>query len=92
MSSNNETATVKTKKLTLATAKKMAKNYRGVSVVSKLLGTKPFKAKLTHETVTHFLGHYADAKEAALAYNKKAKTIFKGEKNAKNKNRWNVVE
>lgn len=51
-----------------------------------------YRSRIYHEGVEYYLGSYSTPTEAAVAYNKKAKSIFRSEKNAKKRNMWNVIE
>lgn len=77
------------KKLTgkpLAAAKKQAEPFKGVCV-DITNPNKPFKAVF----MTQHLGYFDNAVDAALAYNKKAKSTYGNMKTAKLAKRWNEV-
>jgi len=73
----------------IKTAKKQAENLRGVYVDITRIDTKPFRALLIHDRHRYSLGYYENAEEAAMAFNKKAKSLFKSEKKAQANGYWN---
>lgn len=70
------------------------KDYRGVSLdLTKVNKNSKgiFRAKFSKNGITYSLGYHSTAKDAALAVNKKAKSLFKSEKLAKAAGYWNYV-
>jgi len=82
MSSNKKLQKIKN-------AKKMAEDFRGVYVDITRIDTKPFRALLIHDRHRYSLGYYDNANDAAMAFNKKAKSLFKSEKKAQTNGYWN---
>lgn len=75
-------------------ARNLTENYRGVTLdIVKLRNNKEkiFRTRIVNKGTTYSLGYHDNVFEAALAYNKKAKSLFGGEKKAKNLGRWNVI-
>jgi hypothetical protein len=71
----------------LASARKQAEPFKGVCVdISN--PNKPYKAIF----MSKHLGYFDNAVDAALAYNKKAKSEFGNAKLAKIAKRWNEVK
>lgn len=68
--------------------------YRGVCLTSKPLmnGEYKFRSRISKDGIRYYLGVFTEVDQAAMAYNKKAKKLFGGEKKAKNLKRWNVIE
>jgi len=50
--------------------------YKGVSFKDDTFRNKPWRAKIGKDYKRYYLGNYNTEKEAALAYNQKAKKIF----------------
>jgi hypothetical protein len=74
--------------------RKETENYQGVYLdITKLKenSQRVFRAKFQRNGVTYSLGYHLTALEAAKAVNKKAKVLFKSEKNAKKAGIWNLV-
>lgn len=70
----------------LLAAKKQAEPFMGV-YVTKGNPNKPFRARLG----TQHIGYFDNALDAAMAYNKMAKTTYGNVKAARAANRWNDV-
>jgi len=65
-----------------------AKPFKGVSFdITK----GKYRAILTNNGERYSLGYYSNPIEGAKAYNKKAKSLFRSEKNAKAKGYWNNI-
>jgi hypothetical protein len=74
--------------------RKQASNYRGVSLDLTKVENKSkgiFRSRIAVNGVRYSLGYHATAEDAALAVNKKAKSLFKSEKAAQKAGYWNVI-
>lgn len=68
--------------------------FRGVHLDVTKLKTKAkgiFRSRLTKAKQTFSLGYHETAEDAALAFNKKAKSLFMSEKAAKAAGYWNTI-
>jgi len=85
----------KNKKVVLSWPSKDSLNieFRGVSAATRLNmeGRTKFRSRITKNGKDYFLGTYNDPTDAALAYNKKAKSLFGSENKAKKLKRWNSI-
>lgn len=72
-------------------AKKEAQLYKGVSFAQPVNNANPFRSHLYHNGNKYDLGYYPTAKDAALAYNKKAKSLFRTENGARKRDKWNDI-
>jgi len=84
----------KAKKVQRPTKTTLGITFRGVDPLSWKKGkgyNYSFRARISNNGHQFHLGTYQTAEEAAIAYNKKAKSLFRSEKNAKARNMWNVV-
>jgi hypothetical protein len=84
----------KAKKQVRPTKKTLGITFRGVSpqVWKKNNGfSYSFRSRIGHMGTQYHLGCFTTPEQAALAYNRKAKSIFRSEKNAKKRNMWNQM-
>ena len=88
MSKKTTKAAEAAKEKMLLELKLAAKPFKGVDFH---ITSGKYRARLTNNGVSHSLGYYTNPIEGAKAYNKKAKSLFRSEKNAKAKGYWNVI-
>lgn len=83
------------KKQQRPTKKTLGIAFRGVSPqVWKVKGNGykySFRSRIGYQGYQYLLGTYSTPEQAAIAYNKKSKSLFGSEKKAKSVNMWNVV-
>jgi len=86
----------KTKKIMARPTKETAGvDYRGVSLSNLRLtenGTWSynFRSRINYRGEQFYIGNFSNAEDAALAYNKKARSLYK-EKGAKSRGMWNEL-
>lgn len=85
-----------TKKTLMAsrpTKKQLNISYVGVDAATSIpkKGSIKYRSRIKNKGICYYLGLYETPEAAAKAYNKKAKNLFGGQRNAKKNGRWNKL-